>query len=43
VTNDRQDVVLAEELRQFAAAWDYNLREQALLEAARRFRSDALI
>jgi hypothetical protein len=30
------------ELRQFAATWDHNLREQGFLEAARRLHSDAL-
>ena len=43
VSNDARGVALAEELRQFAAAWDNNLREQGFLEAARRLRSDALI
>ena len=30
VTNDPQDVVLAEELRQFAAAWDHNFARAGL-------------
>jgi hypothetical protein len=43
VSNEGQGVTLADELRQFAATWDSNLRNQGFLEAAKRLRSDALI
>ena len=41
VSNDAQGVALARELRDFAAMWDKNLRDQGFLEAASRLRSDA--
>jgi hypothetical protein len=43
VSNDAQGVTLADELRQFAATWDSNSRNQGFFEAAMRLRSDALI
>ena len=43
VSDDARGVALARELREFAAMWDNNLREQGFLEAARRLRSDATI
>lgn len=42
VTNDAQGIALAEELRQFAAMWEGNLRAQGFLEAAQRQRTAAL-
>lgn len=38
VTNDAQGIVLAEQLRQFAAMWDSNLWAQGFVGAAQRQR-----
>ena len=43
VLNDLRGVALADELRQFAAMWDRNLREQGFLKAVKRLRSDAAL
>lgn len=43
VSNDAQCVALAEELRQFAATWDSNLRDQGSIQAALRLHSKALL
>jgi hypothetical protein len=42
VTNHPQGEALAEQLRQFAANWDANLRAQGFIEAAQRQRTEAL-
>ena len=42
VTNDPLGAALAEQLRQFAAMWDANLRAQGFIEAAHRQRIAAL-
>jgi hypothetical protein len=42
VSNDAEGVALAEELRQFAATWDSNLRDQGFIQAAQRLHSKAL-
>jgi hypothetical protein len=42
VTHDARGVALAEQLRQFAAMWDANLRMQGFIEAAQRQRTAAL-
>ena len=41
VTNDAQGVTVTEQLRQFAAMWDANLRAQGFIEAALRGRAAA--
>ena len=43
VSDDAQGVALARELREFAAMWDKNLRDQGFLEAARRLRPSAAV
>jgi hypothetical protein len=43
VSDDAQGVALARELREFAAMWDKNLRDQGFLEAARRLRPSTVI
>jgi hypothetical protein len=43
ISNDARGVALAEELRQFAATWDGNLRDQGFIQAAKRLRSNALL
>jgi len=39
VSNDAQGAALADELREFAAMWDNNLRDQGFLKGAKRMRS----
>jgi hypothetical protein len=39
VTNDAQGVTITEQLRQFAAMWDANLRAHGFIEAALRGRA----
>lgn len=41
VSDDQEGVALAGELREFAAIWDANLRDQGYLREAKRLRSDA--
>ena len=36
VSNDPEGVALADELREFAAVWDNNLRDQGFLKAAKQ-------
>jgi len=43
VSNDAQGIALTEELRQFAATWDRNLRDQGFMQAARQLHSKALM
>ena len=43
VSDDAQGVALAGELRDFAAMWDSNLRDQGFLEAASRLRSSTAV
>jgi len=43
VSNDSQGEALARELREFAAMWDNNLRDQGFLQAAKRLQSNAAI
>jgi len=43
VSDDERGVALAGELRDFAAMWDSNLRDQGFLEAARRLRSSSAV
>ena len=43
LSNEAGDVELIGQLRQFAATWDRNLRDQGFLNAARRVRSNALL
>ena len=43
VSNDAQGIALTEELRQFAATWDRNLRDQGFIQAAQRLHSKALM
>ena len=43
VSNDAQGVALREELLQFAATWDSNLRDQSFIQAAQRLHSKALM
>jgi hypothetical protein len=43
VSNDAAGVALAEELRQFAATWDRNLRDQGFIQAAQRLHSKVLM
>ena len=43
ISNDAQGIALTEELRQFAATWDRNLRDQGFMQAARQLHSKALM
>ena len=43
LSNEAGDVELIGQLRQFAATWDRNLRDQGFLNLARRVRSNALL
>ena len=43
VSDDTRGVALAGELRDFAAMWDNNLRDQGFLKGAERLRSDTTI
>ena len=43
VSDDTRGVALARELRDFAAMWDNNLRDQGFLAGAERLRSSAAV